>query len=481
RRVTNDDNKETHVSLGTDGEKLVMAYLKTRITREDKEVNFDGVTKLVNNYPTEGQTDLYIMKSEMEHDVAVDSLSLADENPVPGPATTITAKIVNNGDAVRKNVTVAFYDGNNLIAEKTVTGNLVGGGNSEVTCDWTVPNEQVSHTLRVIVDPNLVFDDKDRENNTATLDCVLPDLTVNNLCKIHISGDWYELAGMVVNDGVIPSAATTVEWTYGESGEVFMTSEIGALQPGESVLVDIKREFVGANANDGLEIKATVDSANEIKEFNEDNNSAYQTLTKNVFECASVSDVKQCAPSADVTISGKIVTAVFDEFIYIEEPDRTAGIRVYTTDKPAVGAVVTVTGNLLTGNEVSIYADSLTVDSAGEPLKPLAMHNPRLGGNGYGSQFAVGIGEGLNNIGLLVKSWGRVTYVGDGFFYMDDGTKLFDGSFEGITGVRVESASSDVTVGDYVSVTGISSCIGTSGEFGIYSCVLATEITKINR
>ena len=71
-------------------------------------------------------------------------------------------------------------------------------------------------------------------------------------------------------------------------------------------------------------------------------------------------------------------------------------------------------------------------------------------------------GFGLNNIGLLVTATGRVTFADTnaGYFYMDDGSALDDGSMH--MGVKalgtVPVQQGQDPVGKYVKVTGISSC-----------------------
>jgi hypothetical protein len=63
-------------------------------------------------------------------------------------------------------------------------------------------------------------------------------------------------------------------------------------------------------------------------------------------------------------------------------------------------------------------------------------------------------GVGLNNIGLLIKTWGIVRSTGDGFFIVDDGSVP-----EGIKiygSVPVETGEDPI--GKLVSVVGISSC-----------------------
>ena len=105
--------------------------------------------------------------------------------------------------------------------------------------------------------------------------------------------------------------------------------------------------------------------------------------------------------------------------------------------------------------------------------EPLALPNRAIGGGAF-NQYTPGVadGAGLNNIGLLVKTWGRVTAPAnttDKYFYIDDGAKLNDTS--GYTGLRVSYANlaagntiTPPTEGQWVVIIGISSTTDLSGR-----------------
>jgi hypothetical protein len=110
------------------------------------------------------------------------------------------------------------------------------------------------------------------------------------------------------------------------------------------------------------------------------------------------------------------------------------------------------------------------VGAAADEVAPLGMPNWAIGGSAF-SAYTLGVenGNGLNNIGLLIRTWGKVTYVDDidpvgEFFYIDDGSGLLDGS--GYVGIRVSCTNllppNEITppvLGEYTAVTGISSTI----------------------
>jgi len=189
-------------------------------------------------------------------------------------------------------------------------------------------------------------------------------------------------------------------------------------------------------------------------------------------------DAKKIA-SGSIGLSAISVSAAFPDFFYVENDDRSAGIRV---DKPghgfAAGVRVDLDGTPGTNadGERVITASSVTPSGFGS-VAPLAVSNKTLGGGPFGLQQAlwgwVPVHQpdnttkpewlpsvGLNNIGLLVRTWGRVTYSGDGFFYIDDGSALDDNSTH--KGVKVYGsvpvAPGIDPVGRQVFVTGISSC-----------------------
>jgi len=168
-----------------------------------------------------------------------------------------------------------------------------------------------------------------------------------------------------------------------------------------------------------------------------------------------------------VSIEDAVVTAAWDDVLYIEEDNRTSGIRVEKAGHGvSVGTRVTATGVVKTNpnGERYIAAGSLLQGAAGE-VEPLALTNTGLGGGDmdYDSgppacgQQGVADGSGVNNIGLLIKTWGEVAAAGADCFTISDGSSA-NVKCVVPTGVTLP------TVGDYVSVAGISSCEKTGEE-----------------
>jgi hypothetical protein len=185
---------------------------------------------------------------------------------------------------------------------------------------------------------------------------------------------------------------------------------------------------------------------------------------------ATIKAAKNLPNGTWVSLTGKVATAGTDQLggiCYIEEQDRSAGIKVVTTSSVAEGKILDVIGRIDTvGGERQITASQVTVGATGTVPVPFTMTNLTVGGtasNPYepGVMFA----RGPSNIGLLIKTWGIVSYVGgasEPFFYIDDryswwyGQRLTDGS--GHTGVRVYCGSvAKPVLGSFYTVKGISS------------------------
>jgi parallel beta-helix repeat protein len=183
---------------------------------------------------------------------------------------------------------------------------------------------------------------------------------------------------------------------------------------------------------------------------------------------------KLAGDGSGVYIAGAVVTAAFPDFFYIESDNRACGIRVNKTGHSlasgmrayVVGAPSTTSGERCIAASDAHRADPPNDSGA---VDPLGLTNKALGGGTFGLQGGVwgwvltsGTPprtwqqiSGLNNIGLLVRTCGKVVEIDSAspatWFKIDDGS-----------GVNVKClVGSGVTVNPswtYVGVTGISSC-----------------------
>lgn len=166
---------------------------------------------------------------------------------------------------------------------------------------------------------------------------------------------------------------------------------------------------------------------------------------------SSISRAKAEPNGRMIALDDRIVTAVFNDCIYIEDPDRTSGIRVIATGL-SEGTVLDLAGYLSTTNgEREISAYFVTPGGSCPVPKPLTLSNISLGGASLNA-YTPGItgALGVNNIGLLVTTSGRVKSPGTGYF------TISDGSLSSLKVVVPPGVTMPGT-GKYTIVTGISS------------------------
>ncbi len=173
-----------------------------------------------------------------------------------------------------------------------------------------------------------------------------------------------------------------------------------------------------------------------------------------------ITDLSGIPDKTDVILqSANVVTTAPGTFtdgtVYVEEANRIAGIRCVfnpSSLQPGIGDSVLLAGTTATDSAGKRYLTNVGAvgDSAGNPISAL--------GAGVRSINR----SNPNMYALLVRAWGKVTYVSpdSAFYYIDDGSATTDAS--GVaTGLRVNLAglatqvTSIPTVGQYVTKTGI--------------------------
>ena len=151
----------------------------------------------------------------------------------------------------------------------------------------------------------------------------------------------------------------------------------------------------------------------------------------------------KCANDASgVSLCGKTVTAVFGDCFFIEESDRACGIRCFEGSASfQVGDIVDVQGDLETiSGERCITGATHTLAGSGDLIRPLAISQSLMG-------------RGVDTLGLLVSICGCVTDAGDGWFVVDDGSKL--ASSRSGTGLEVRCDGTPTSVGKHVRAVGV--------------------------
>lgn len=161
-------------------------------------------------------------------------------------------------------------------------------------------------------------------------------------------------------------------------------------------------------------------------------------------DSVTVSDIKTLPDGSPVLLSNKAFYLRHSEFGYIQEPDRTCGIRIQGDIEPAAGTMVTVSGTVQTtvGGERYIQLGSMQSTGAAE-AKPLGANN-------------TAISRELMD-GLYVRLWGVVKRgsITSNSFVISDGS--------GTDGIKIiTEGAPEVTEGEFVTITGAAGVDGGS-------------------
>lgn len=189
--------------------------------------------------------------------------------------------------------------------------------------------------------------------------------------------------------------------------------------------------------------------------------SAYRALALPQVQAVALTALNGKEDGALIKTEPVVLTAASGEFadrFYVEQENRAAAAMLAFTHAPSgyvEGDIIEAIGALATLNgERCLDGVSLSKLSHRDPLRPLGMPSRDVGGIQLGNKPGTDGGRGLNNLSLLVTVYGRVTAVGWTYFYIDDGSTLYDGS-----GLKVIcDGLSKPSRGSFVRVTGISSC-----------------------
>ena len=154
---------------------MALVYNKVETTTTTRQVTVGGQVVDV-EVPGPGQTDLCMALVAIEGDLAVnaDGITVAPDSPLAGGAVNISAEIENVGLQAAENIAVDFYmgdpasGGGQIGHRQTIVGPLAPG--SKATASVTdIPVPPAAYDVRVVVDPDLSFQDRDRTNNTANV------------------------------------------------------------------------------------------------------------------------------------------------------------------------------------------------------------------------------------------------------------------------------------------------------------------------
>ncbi len=150
----------------------------------------------------------------------------------------------------------------------------------------------------------------------------------------------------------------------------------------------------------------------------------------------TISTARQASPGTEISVELAIVTASAGDRGRIESAERSSGIKLIGSPLPPRDWIVNLSGTIeMSDGEKAIRVSTFTEVDPGT-VKPLGMtaKSIALYGPDTGVTHTLGT-TGLCTSAMLVGTWGRVTDRGTGFFYVDDGSGVRDGT--GSIGLRV--------------------------------------------
>ncbi len=159
-----------------------------------------------------------------------------------------------------------------------------------------------------------------------------------------------------------------------------------------------------------------------------------------------IGEAKKRPEGTSVYLPGKVVTAVFADCVFIEEPNRSAGIRCLVGSSDLqVGSLVNALGTVRIENGEKVLSDAhitrLDIGTAGD-LSPVCMSGRTM------------LKPGLDVTGLLVRVFGKVTKAGAYYYVLSDGFPVT--SPRGAQGIEIRAGAAVIpAVGTYTAVTGV--------------------------
>lgn len=283
RQVTHDDAVESALSIAIDGDRLVLAYLKTALVRSATTVivNGEAMTGEITSF---GQVDLMVMRRGLGADPALPegALRLHPPSAAPGDSVTITAEVVNAGDFTVGAFDVVFYDGHPAqggvaIGEAQSTNmELVPGATTTVSVEWTLPASVNARRIYVVADPQEAVEDAERGNNIASLGILLSDLVLAEFTSTSFDEHQVLLTAAVVNQGRSQAGPFDLELRIeADTTIVLARQQTALLVPG----VTFEYQYVWDTTSEPYPaeqvlVHAVVDSGGAVDEADEANNRA---------------------------------------------------------------------------------------------------------------------------------------------------------------------------------------------------------------
>ena len=276
-RITDSQDMERSITAAYSADdRLELAYNK---------VHFDKAAVGLDAF---GQVDLCTNQYQIGADITVsaDGITVDDPNAVPGDTVTLTANISNIGDIAVSDIPVTFYCGqtadlaNQIGTTQLISGSLLAGQTSTVSVEWVIPQNNEIQNVIVVVDPELQIEDKNRQNNSASLGLFGPNISIDNIIVTEDIINDHVVSVTIVNNGFAPVADEfTVQIQDYDRSITFDSKTISTLDVEQTETVEltvpadqIKYGFI--------QLRLAVDTGNVVSEISVSDNYEY-ILVKN--------------------------------------------------------------------------------------------------------------------------------------------------------------------------------------------------------
>jgi hypothetical protein len=316
---------------------LLLAYNQVNV-----QMDTNGVPIFTNN-----AVDLMFMDYLIGGDLAVSpgSLMLSTNNPQPGQTVQLSVLVRNAGEKAATNIMVAFYNGDTLIGATQTVAFLAAGTSTNVTVDWTIPVGVTNTILSVIVDPDMVLDDRNWANNSASLVVMAPDLVITEMSVMNSARDRRMINARVVNQGNYAcNAPFQVSFRRGAAdGQVIGTVAVEAIPMGGQYDANLEWNMAGVTFTNAYEtVYAVADSGAVVAESDRSNNTnSAQVATTLDSDNDGLSDAEELRYSTDPhnpDTDGDGLKDGQEVYQYSTSPTIADGVRLTATMLPDIDA-----------------------------------------------------------------------------------------------------------------------------------------------
>ena len=217
-------------------------------------------------------------------DITITSLKADKSSYAGGETITVKATVKNKGNKAADAFDVSLTATGMDTQTKALSG-MDAGGSKTLTYTYTAPSGSSGTSIDFLAfaDCDDVVDESNENNNKAetevSVNAVLPDLTIESVTPepgIAKQGDAVTITVVVGNQGNKDVASSDVKLVIG--GEVVGTKVAEAIPAGGSTTITFTYTVPDDAPAGTLDIVATVDPTNEIKESNETNNTGTNTM-----------------------------------------------------------------------------------------------------------------------------------------------------------------------------------------------------------